>query len=174
MPNFLQFQTAFKMKSFLLEKAICRYTFRWCSIRFCRSMSTLQRLYTVIITSYCSVCCEKNDIKRMFPQNSLVLMVPANIKKSLRTSMKGLLLFCFFICRESCLINSIRQTSSHGTVQEGTDQNETRCLSVILFETLSLPKLAKQSWCCLLKEQWDKSDAATWYSCWDFFSVNST
>lgn len=77
-------------------------------------------------------------------------------------NIKGFLLFCFFRCRESCLINFYKTNtiSSHG-IQEGTDRNETRCLSVILFETLSLSKLTKQSWDCLLKDQQDESDAAT-------------
>lgn len=75
----------FKIKSFLLEKAICRYTYSWCSIPFCRSMSALQRLYwIIIITCFAATSLyvmNKMTLRECFSKDFLVLMVPTNIKK---------------------------------------------------------------------------------------------
>lgn len=110
--------------------------------------------------------------KECFFKDCLMLIVPTKMKYM--ASMKGFLFFCFLLCRESCLINFYQTNTCLGIIQEGTDQHETRYLSVILFKTLSLSKLAKQSWDCLLNEQQDESSAAIWYCCWDFLSINSS
>lgn len=139
-------------------------------------MSTCQRLYTIIFTSFTVtalyVVTKMTCVKRTFLQRHSSVN-----RTEERVLWQTLKVCCFFIyssAEKVVSLISIRRTLHLPMVGGGTDGNVIRCFSVIPFEILFPSKLTKQSWgCCLWKEQWDESNAASWYCCWDFFSVHS-